>query len=376
MTLANNLHTLRNYLDQGVGFESRPRREHPLTDDRTIVREPLTGPGVWRGPDLTPADYLYELNDEELTELARLRAELVARGVGLGAVDPESTPVPALADTISEWLDRLENGIGFVVIRGLDLAGWSEREAGLVYYALGRQMGVPVKQNARGHLLGHVRDTGKDIFTDPSTRGYEVRIALPFHTDTSTDLLALLCFRTAREGGESGLAPLRTIYNEVLTRRPDLIDTYYERFNFDCRDEEHPDGGPYYTRVLASVGADGLLSLRHNSGYARSAARRFEECPELTPQQHELLTLIDQLAADPDIHARLRLEEGDILLVDNYSVAHSRREFEDWEEDDRKRHLMRLWLVLHDGRPLAADFDNRAGLMTTADIHDDGLAPV
>jgi len=344
-------------------------------DSRTIVRQPLTGPGVWRGPELTPDDYLYELNDEELTELGRLRAELVARGVGLGAVDPESTPIPALADTISEWLDRLENGIGFVVIRGLDLDGWSEREAGLVYYALGRQMGVPVKQNAQGHLLGHVRDTGRDILTDPSTRGYQVRIALPFHTDTSTDLLALLCFRTARKGGDSGLAPLQTIYNEVLARRPDLIDTYYERFDFDCRDEEHPDGGPYYTRVLASVGADDRLSLRHNSGYARSAARRFEECPELTEQQDELLTLIDLLAADPDVHVRLRLEEGDILLVDNYSVAHSRSEFEDWEEEDRKRHLMRLWLVLHDGRPLAADFDNRAGLMTTADIEDDGLAP-
>ena len=96
-----------------------------MADIRTIVREPLTGPGVWRGPDLTPADYLYELNDEELTELGRLRAELVARGVGLGAVDPESTPVPALADTIAEWLDRLENRIGFVVIRGLELDGWS-----------------------------------------------------------------------------------------------------------------------------------------------------------------------------------------------------------------------------------------------------------
>jgi hypothetical protein len=346
-----------------------------MTENPTIVREPLTGPGVWRGPRLTPADYVYELNEEELAELDRLRADLVARGVGLGAVDPESTPIPSLAGTIADWLDRLENGVGFVVIRGLDLDGWSEREAGLVYYALGRQMGVPVKQNAQGHLLGHVRDTGKDIFTDPSARGYQVRIALPFHTDTSTDLLALLCFRTAKTGGDSGLAPLQTIYNEVLARRPDLIDTYYALFNFDCRDEEHPDGGPFYTRVLASVGADGRLSLRHNSGYARSAARRFEECPDLTEQQEELLTLIDRLAADPDIHVRFRLEQGDIVLIDNYSVAHSRGEFEDWEEDERKRHLMRLWLVLHDGRPLAPDFDNRAGLKTTADIRDDGLAP-
>ena len=69
------------------------------------------------------------------------------------------------------------------------------------------------------------------------------------------------------------------------------------------------------------------------------------------------------------------LEEGDIVLLNNYAVAHSRSAFEDWDEEDRKRHLLRLWLVLYDGRPLATDFDNRAGLETTADIREDGLAP-
>ena len=346
--------------------------DNRVPDNRVIVREPLTGAAAWRGVDLRPSDYIYQLNDIELAELERLRVDLVARETGLGAIDPTSVPLPGLADTIAQWSEQLENGIGFVVIRGLDIEGWSEREAGLVYYALGRQMGVPVKQNAQGHLLGHVRDTGKDIFTDTNARGYQVRIALPFHTDTSTDLLALMCLRTSREGGDSALAPLQTIYNEVLSRRPDLIDTYYQPFNFDCRDEEHPDGGPFYTRVLASM-TNGQLSLRHNSGYARSAARRFDECPPLTEAQEELLSLVDQLAADPGIHVRFRLKQGDIALVNNYAVAHSRSAFEDYDDPDRKRHLLRLWLVLYKGRELAPDFDNRAGLVTTADVFDDGL---
>lgn len=345
-----------------------------MPEPRTIIREPLSGPAVWRGPELESSDYLYQLDPTEIDEICRVRDDLITRDVSLGAVDPESAPMPGLDRAISDWTHRLENGLGFVVVRGLDIRGWSERRAGLAYYALGRQLGLPVKQNAQGHLLGHVRDTGKDIFTDPSARGYQVRIALPFHTDTSTDLLSLMCLQTAKEGGDSALAPLQTIYNEVLARRPDLIDTYYEPFNFDCRDEEHPDGGPFYTRVLASVGSDGRLSLRHNSGYARSAARRFDECSELTPQQHELLSLIDQLAQDSTIHVRFRLEQGDIILVNNYAVAHSRSAFEDHDDPERRRHLLRLWLVMNDGRPLEADFDNRAGLVTTADLADDGLA--
>jgi hypothetical protein len=348
--------------------------EHPMTEQRTIIREPLDGPAVWRGPELEPSDYLYQLDEAEISEICRVGDDLVARDVSLGAVDPESAPMPALARTIAEWARRLEHGVGFVVVRGLDIDGWSERNAGLAYYALGRQLGYPVKQNAQGHLLGHVRDTGKDIFTDPSARGYQVRIALPFHTDTSTDLLSLMCLQTSKKGGESALAPLQTIYNEVLARRPDLIGTYYETFDFDCRDEEHPDGGPFYSRVLASVGSDGRLSLRHNSGYARSAARRFDQCAALTAQQDELLSLIDQLAQDPTIHVSFRLEQGDIVLINNYVVAHSRSAFEDHDEPERKRHLLRLWLVMYDGRPLEPDFDNRAGLVTTAALADDGLA--
>ncbi|MEO0492473.1 MAG: TauD/TfdA family dioxygenase [Actinomycetota bacterium] len=338
-----------------------------------IVREPLTGPQAWRGEDLTPADYLYELDADELGALDTLRDDLTSREIGLGQVGPDTVAIPGMDAAVAAWLDRLNHGVGFVVVRGLDLDGWSEREAGLVYYALGRHMGVPVKQNASGHLLGHVRDTGKDIMTDPSARGYQVRVPLPFHTDTSTDLLGLLCFRTAKEGGESALAPLQTVYNEVLATRPDLIDAYYQPYNFDCRDEEHPDGGPFYTRVLASVGPDGVFSLRHNSGYAKSAPRRFEECEPLTDAQAELLDLVDRLCFDPSIHVQFKLEEGDIVLVNNYAVAHSRKGFEDFDEPERKRHLLRLWLVMHDGRDLAADFDNRAGLKSTADIIEDGL---
>ena len=170
------------------------------------------------------------------------------------------------------------------------------------------------------------------------------------------------------------MAPLQTIYNEVLRTRPDLIDAYYEPYSFDCRDEEHPDGGPFYTRVLASLGVDGKLSLRHNSGYARSSAR-FEGAEPMTEAKDELLTLVDQLAGDPSIHLRLKLEPGDMIFLNNYAVAHSRSSFEDHEEEERKRHLLRLWLVNYEGRALAPDFDNRAGLATTADIREDGLPP-
>ena len=86
-------------------------------------------------------------------------------------------------------------------------------------------------------------------------------------------------------------------------------------------------------------------------------------------------SLVDQLTQDPGIHVRFRQEQGDIVLIDNYAIAHSHAAFEDHDDPDLRRHLLRLWLVLHEGRDLAPDVDNRAGSTTTADIVEDGLAP-
>lgn len=39
-----------------------------------------------------------------------------------------------------------------------------------------------------------------------------------------------------------------------------------------------------------------------------------------------------------------RLEAGEATFLNNYTVLHARSEFEDWEEADRKRLMLRLWL--------------------------------
>ena len=52
----------------------------------------------------------------------------------------------------------------------------------------------------------------------------------------------------------------------------------------------------------------------------------------------------------------MQLEQGDMQLVNNYVIVHSRTPFEDFEEPDRKRHLLRLWLAVPDSQPLPADW--------------------
>lgn len=66
-----------------------------------------------------------------------------------------------------------------------------------------------------------------------------------------------------------------------------------------------------------------------------------------------------ELALREDICFRMHLQEGDIQLVINYTVLHSRTGYTDYPEPERKRRLMRFWVNSRTGRPLAPDFANK-----------------
>ena len=40
----------------------------------------------------------------------------------------------------------------------------------------------------------------------------------------------------------------------------------------------------------------------------------------------------------------MTFERGDIQLLSNHSILHARDEFEDFDEPERKRRLLRVWL--------------------------------
>ena len=53
---------------------------------------------------------------------------------------------------------------------------------------------------------------------------------------------------------------------------------------------------------------------------------------------------MDSLCNDPEFYLDMSFEPGDMQFLCNYVVLHSRTDYEDWPEPERKRHLLRLWL--------------------------------
>ena len=83
-----------------------------------------------------------------------------------------------------------------------------------------------------------------------------------------------------------------------------------------------------------------------------AAQRDFPEVPRLTNSQNELLDLLDVLLPDPRFCYSMQLDRGDLQLLNNYVVTHSRTNFEDHDDPKLKRHLLRLWLSLPQGQRL------------------------
>jgi len=338
----------------------------------TILREAISGPAAWTGAEMRVTDgWVYRLDADAVAELEAARALVKASGLALYDVTREDFPLPTLAPVIDGWVRDLEDGRGFFLVKGLPIHRYSEDDASIIYWGIGRHLGLPVSQNAAGDLLGHVRDTGRSI-ADPSVRGYQTRIRLPYHTDGS-DVVGLLCFRPAKSGGLSSIVSSTTVYNEVLLRRPDLVELMYEPFYYDRREEQGPGEDPWYPSAIACY-VDRKLSVRYIRGFIESA-QRFKELPRLTARQRELLDLIDTIANDPDVELRMDFEPGDMQFVNNYVILHSRTDYDDFEEPEQKRHLLRLWLTMREGRALAPDFARGMG---TTDEHGGrgGVAPI
>ncbi|MFD4689290.1 TauD/TfdA family dioxygenase [Streptomyces sp. NPDC058463] len=313
------------------------------TESPEALYAPCSGPSVWRGGD--PADHeewILRLSPRHLAEIDSALSEARRRDRTLLKLTAADFPLPTLAGELARIAGTLEHGRGFAIVKGLPVERLGEPAASTVFWGIGQHLGRPVPQNADGHMLGHVRDTGRSL-TDAATRGYQTRAALPFHTDR-TDLLALLPLRAPRTGGLTSLVSSAAVHNAVLDLRPDLAGRLYRTYFFDRR-EEHAPGEPPYAAVPLVARQEGALSMRYNRCYLESA-QRFPQVPRLERADLELFDLIDDVAGSPELRLDIDLQVGDLLLVNTRTVMHARAEFEDHDRPALKRHLLRLWLAL------------------------------
>lgn len=312
-------------------------------DHEGARREPIAARSAWRGAHLRGCgDWVVPLEPAWIEELDRARQAVRDRGLTLAQVDREVFALPTLGPVIQGWARELADGRGFLLLRGLPVTRWGDADSALVYWGIGHHLGEPGAQNPQGELLGHVTDTGEDA-ARPLVRLYRTATDIDWHCDLA-DVVGLLCLRTARRGGASRIVSSVAVYNELLRRRPDLVERLYEPFALDTRDEQGEGRQPFLP-IPPCRYAGGRLRTFWHGDYFRSALRH-PEAPRWGAHEQELVALYAEIAGDPELVLEMQFEPGDVQLISNHVTLHARSAYEDWPEPARRRHLLRLWLSL------------------------------
>jgi len=326
-------------------------------------RRMIEGPSAWIGAEMREreAEWTYRLSPAEIAELEAAAASAQARGLDIADIRREHFPLPTLGPTLERLRGEVLDGRGFVLLRGVPVEGRPLAESAVLYWGIGTYFGAARSQNAKGHLLGHVYDLGGSSAENPNIRSYATSERQNFHIDRC-DVVALLCLRRAKSGGQSAIVSSMTVHNVMAQRRPDLLERLYQPFPVDRRGEVPKGKAPFYDAPVFNQHAERLSVL-----YSRlhiGSSQRFAEARRLTPEDVAALDMLVELAGDPELRLDMNFQPGDIQFLHNHTILHARTGYEDWQEADRKRHLLRLWLAPPGARPLPPVFAECYGDLT------------
>ena len=311
----------------------------------------VKGLADWRAKDMADtSQWIINLTADQIAVIGQAIRTTKASGATLATLTKESFPLPGFEPLFAEVLERVENGRGVVVVRGLPALDYDKDDLRMIYWGLGLYVGVAVSQSSKGDLLGDVMNFGQDPKTSTG-RGYMSSQKLGFHCDTS-DIVALMVLRTAKTGGLSKICSSVAIRNEIARTRPDLLEVLYQPFYWSWKGQEPEGELPYYHQPIYSE-HDGKFSSRDIKTHVFSAHEDNPELPPLSEKQKEAMALINELAESPDFHFSMMFEPGDIQFLNNHVTLHSRTAFEDFPEPERKRHLLRMWLSPPNSRELS-----------------------
>lgn len=320
----------------------RPHKRIPAQAGHTVV-----DPADWRPGDFREAaPWVLNLGDSESADILDAVARVEARGLELTAIRRDDFTLGPAGKVLAGVYDELTEGVGMVQLRGLPVERLSLRQAAIAFIGLGTHLGDLSSQNAEGHMLGHVKDLGKD-YDDPMARGYQTAAAMGFHTDPC-DFVALFCIKTARRGGVSRVVSSPALFNEMMARRPDLAMELTKDFYF-TRHGEIPPGEDAFYKMPVVAFVDGYFSARGASAHVRKA-QGLPGVPPFTEAQKDAIAMFQELAQEMAVD--IPFEVGDFQIICNHVMLHSRSAFEDWTDPAEKRHLFRLWIQNPAARPI------------------------
>ncbi|KAN0062749.1 hypothetical protein ACQY0O_004944 [Thecaphora frezii] len=325
-----------------------------LTPYSELPKE-ITGPTVWDAASYSGEEnrhkWVHAFTPTEVSQLEAAAQLWLQSGRELGEIERSTFPLPLeLVATLTALRERLVNGHGFYLFKGLPTERWGNRLSAIAYLGLGSYLGNIVSQNRYGHVLGHVKDLGEDATQIDKVRIYRTNARQFFHTDSSGGAVGLLCLHKALEGGESDIVSSHAVWNQLQRTRPDVAETLASNnWHFDRKGEVSRGQRGWYTKPIFALRRGeppNRLVLNYDPYYLKSIDRHVEagHIPPLSDKQREAMQVLEETAQQLCLH--MVLDVGDIQFVADTHVLHARTAYKDHPPPAPRRHLYRLWVAV------------------------------
>lgn len=324
----------------------------------------IEGPQVWQGADLLGRyEWTFRLSAEDVAEIDAALARVKAAGMPLPQIGRADFALPRLGPKLATLSKEIEDGRGFAVVRGVPVGRYGEDDSGIVAWGLCNHFGIGMPQSKQGDHINHIIDltdikqTSHKALQHVVARG-ELRVSHHggkryWHTDT-TDIVALLCLRTAKTGGTSRLVSSLAVHNVLAAEYPQHLKALYDGYYYHRLPDDRADPAPLTPNKVPVFGqyngAPGCYFIPEPIERAIS-----REGVRYDPVADEAWKLIEEIAERPGMAVEMNLEPGDLQVINNRVLLHARGDYEDWPELDRRRHLLRLWMKVPGGKTTAPE---------------------
>ena len=300
-------------------------------------------PRAWTSPEVTLERWRVAIPPAALAEIDAMLDILRANPLDTPLLSPDDYALNACREFMREVKARLDGDVGVVVLDRLPVARYSKAELTAVYWVLSSMIARPVAQSFDGRVLYDVLDTGKPI--DTRVRGDLTGQELIWHSDYGFNFpspyIGLLVLRTAREGGVSSAASMMTVHNVLQQKAPHLLRRLYQPFYWN-RQGEHGEGDPI-THFYPVFAYDGTTVRGRFNRRLIYKGHELAGVP-LDDLGRQAVEAMFEAMSEPGNHFTFELEAGHIQYMNNFSIAHRRTQYSDYDEPDARRHLVRIFL--------------------------------
>ena len=147
----------------------------------------------------------------------------------------------------------------------------------------------------------------------------------------------MCCLNQAKKGGASIIVSMEKIYNHLKRKNSNVLKTLEKEFFFERRGF----GKKIFSKPIFKKNKN-IILFRYLREYIETAYQKKNKV--LDTKRLNALNTLDKLMKKKQFQQIDRILQGDLIILNNYVMAHGRSRFSLEHNNKKSRRLIRLWI--------------------------------